>query len=233
MESDKPFIHLDQVKKEYRPGKILVPALRGISLSLERGRFAALMGPSGSGKTTLLNLMGLLDEPDTGEVILDGQTMIGKKDRELSRIRRKQIGFIFQMFNLIPICTVFENIEYPLLNSEVPVKYRKKAVIKRIEEVELSGLENRFPSELSGGQQQRVAIARALVHSPSLIIADEPTANLDSKTGAVIIDLLHRLSRDYNTTVVLATHDPEILKRTERVIQIHDGLLTGGMEAGV
>ena len=231
MESRKPFIHLDRVTKEYRLGKISVPALRGISLSLEKGCFAALMGPSGSGKTTLLNLIGLLDEPDTGEVFLNGQNMIGKKDRELSLIRRKQIGFIFQMFNLIPICTVFENIEYPLLNSEEPVGRRKKAVIKRIKEVELTGLENRFPSELSGGQQQRVAIARALVHSPSLIIADEPTANLDSKTGGMIIDLLHRLSRDYNTTVVLATHDPEILKRTEMTVQMHDGLITG-KEAG-
>lgn len=231
MENNRALISLRNIDKAYHLGKTTVPALRNVSLSLQRGEFSALMGPSGSGKSTLLNMIGFLDTPDRGRILLGGTDMIGRRDRELALIRRKQIGFIFQFFNLIPICNVFDNIEYPLLGSDISIAMRKAAVLKKLDEVELKGLEKRFPNELSGGQRQRVAIARALVHSPSFLIADEPTANLDSKTGALIIDLIHRLCREHDTTVIMATHDPEIIKRTDRVIHLHDGCITDKQEA--
>jgi len=217
------FIRFDSVQKNYQLGKVTVPALRGVSFRIDQGDFVTIIGPSGSGKSTLLNLLGLIDAPNAGDVYLFGEKVDFNRERYLTKLRKQYIGFIFQSFNLIPILNIKENIGYALHNSSLTLKERDRKILQLIEMVGLSGLEKRFPNELSGGQRQRVAIARALIHSPQIVLADEPTANLDSETGGLIVELLHRMNQEAKVTFALATHDQAIISRSDHLLKIHDG----------
>ena len=214
-------INLKDVKKTYLLGKKKVEALRGIDLQIEKGEFVAVKGPSGSGKTTLLNLLGALDIPDEGEIIFEGEDISKLERKKRLAFRARNLGFVFQDYNLIPELNVYENVEIPLLITNV--RKRKEKIIKVIEEVGLLDHIDHRPAELSGGQRQRVSIARALVKNPPLILADEPTANLDSKTGLKIVELMQRLNKMHNITFVIATHDTSILEKIDRVVNIMDG----------
>jgi putative ABC transport system ATP-binding protein len=218
-------IELRAVRKEYELGKTKVEALRGVSLRIEKGEFMALVGPSGSGKTTLLNIAGLLDRATGGEVLLDGSGVGGLSSKALADMRGSKIGFIFQGFNLVPVFSVYENIEISLVLARAEGGRRdwKKRITRAIDEVGLSDLATHKPAELSGGQRQRVAIARALVKRPQIILADEPTANLDSKTAFSIIELMRALNDEEGTTFVFSTHDDRVLKYARRVVRIEDG----------
>ena len=212
------------VSKTYRLGKVTVTALDGVSLAVKAGEFLAVAGPSGSGKTTLLNLIGCLDTPTSGEVVIDGEAIGGLSAGRRADLRARKLGFVFQTFNLIPVLTAWENVEYPLLlqRGRGDVAGRVRAAL---EHVGLADRARHRPPELSGGQQQRVAIARALVTEPALVLADEPTANLDSRTGHEIIELMRRLNRERGTTFVFSTHDPRIVNVADRVLEISDGRL--------
>jgi len=216
-------VELKEVKKAYRTGPIEVPALRGISLRVAPGEFLAIAGPSGSGKTTLLNIIGGLDRADTGEVLVERKNLQLLSSGELARLRLQRLGFVFQAYNLLPVLTALENAEFTLLLQGVPVKQRKERVQKLFAEIGLAGLEHRRPGELSGGQQQRVAVARAMVTEPALILADEPTANLDSVTATALLEVMEQLNRVHNTTFVYSTHDPQVMERARRLIRLHDG----------
>ena len=216
-------VELNDVKKTYRTGPIEVPALRGINLQVAFGEFLAIAGPSGCGKTTLLNIIGGLDRADTGEVLVDGKNLQLLSSGELARLRLERLGFVFQAYNLLPILTALENAEFTLLLQGVPAQQRKVRVEKLFEEIGLAGLENRRPGELSGGQQQRVAVARAMVSEPALILADEPTANLDSVTATALLEVMEQLNRAHGTTFVYATHDPQVMERAHRLIRLRDG----------
>jgi putative ABC transport system ATP-binding protein len=218
------FVRLDHVHKTYRLGEALVPALRGATLDLRRGEFTALVGPSGSGKSTLLNMVGCIDEPDRGAVLVEGRDVAHLSDDERSRLRNEKIGFIFQSFNLVPVLDVYENVELPLLiNRRIPASERRDRVVQAIRDVELEGFVRHAPDKLSGGQRQRVAIARALVTSPLLVLADEPTANLDSGTTHRIIELLQALNGQRGVTFFFSTHDEKLIDRVARVVHIVDG----------
>lgn len=219
----EPIVKVEQAVREYGSGGAVARALRGVDLTLEPGEFTVMAGPSGSGKSTLLNLIGGLDKPTGGRVIIDGQELNTMSKAQLSRLRRDKIGFIFQNFNLIPVMTAFENAEYVLMLQGVDQAQRKEQIYKLLAEVGLEGLENRFPRELSGGQQQRVAIARAVASAPSLVLADEPTANVDSKTGAAILELMAGLNREKGVTFFLATHDRAVMRQARRLIRLRDG----------
>ena len=216
-------LSLVNLNKDYEDGKIVVHALKDINLEVEKGEFTAIAGPSGSGKSTLLNLIGCLDEPSSGKVFISGIDTSTYSKKELANIRRERIGFVFQSFNLIPILTAFENVAFPLslLGQNGDLIERKVKSI--LGDVGLDGLENRYPRELSGGQQQRVAIARSLVKEPSIILADEPTANLDSATGADILNLMKELNEQKEATFIFSTHDPAVIDRAKRVVRLHDG----------
>ena len=217
-------IKLNEVKKIYMLDKTEVHALRGVNIEIENGEFVCIAGPSGSGKTTILNLIGCIDIPTSGDVFIDEQRVNDLKDKELTNIRLNKIGFIFQSFNLIPVLNVFENIEFPLLLKGRYSKIeRERIVMKFIEEVGLKDRIKNKPAELSGGQRQRVAIARALVTNPKIVLADEPTANLDSETGQKIIDLMKEINKIEKTTFVFSIHDPDIMAHANRIIKIHDG----------
>lgn len=216
-------IQLKSVSKEYQLGRTTVHALRNASLEVTQGEFVALVGPSGSGKSTLLQLMGALDQPSSGEVWVDDQVVNRLDDRELARIRLERIGFIFQSFNLIPVLSVFGNVELPLMLKKLPKQERREKVYAMLERVGLADRAQHKTEELSGGQRQRVAIARALVTGPSIILSDEPTANLDSKTGEEILDLMQRLNAQDRVTLLFATHDQHIVSRVKRVVSILDG----------
>ena len=216
-------VSIQKVLKNYYLGKTVVNALRGIDLEAEKGQFICIAGPSGSGKTTLLNLIGCLDKPTSGKVFLDGDDVERLSDNQLSRLRAERIGFIFQSFNLIPVLSAFENIEYPLLLKGIPRGSRKKKVLAMLEEVELADFARHRPNQLSGGQRQRVAIARALVTAPEIILADEPTANLDSKTGKAIVDLMRKINEEMKTTFIFSTHDVMVMKYAHRLIRLQDG----------
>ena len=216
-------VELKDVKKTYRTGPIEVPALRGISLRVAPGEFLAIAGPSGSGKTTLLNIIGGLDRADAGEVFVEGKNLQLLSPGELARLRLQRLGFVFQAYNLLPVLTALENAEFTLLLQGVPVERRKERVQKLFAEIGLAGLEHRRPGELSGGQQQRVAVARAMVTEPALILADEPTANLDSVTATALLEVMEQLNRAHGTTFVYATHDPQVMERARRLIRLHDG----------
>ncbi len=218
-------IELKNIVKNYNIGQKKVTALKSISLSIQQGEFVCVAGPSGSGKTTLLNIMGCLDTADSGDVVLDGILIENMSKRALARIRLEKIGFIFQSFNLIPVLSVYENIEYPLLLMGIKKSERKELVTELIKAVGLEGLEKRRPPELSGGQQQRVAVARALVTRPLLVLADEPTANLDHQTGRQLIELFHQQNTSRGITFVFSSHDPEIIERADRVIRLRDGMI--------
>jgi putative ABC transport system ATP-binding protein len=214
---------LHRVSKYYGQGKALTPALREISLTLQAGEFTAMAGPSGSGKTTLLNIIGGLDRPSEGQVVIEGQEINQLSDTDLSHLRRDRLGFVFQTYNLIPVLTALENTEYVLMLQGLPPAECQRRARQVLKEVGLGGLEQRFPRELSGGQQQRVAIARAIASEPGLVLADEPTANLDSQTGAALLDLMRRLNEEKGVTFLFSTHDPEVMKRARRLIQLRDG----------
>ena len=225
-------VEMSQVTKEYPLGKLTVKALHGIDLTVKSGEFAVIAGPSGSGKTTCLNLIGCVDTPTTGTVQIAGRVTTSLSDGQLTELRLNKIGFIFQSFNLINVLDVFQNVEFPLLlQGTLSAAERKKRVDEMVEKVGLTKQVRQRPNELSGGQRQRVAIARALVTRPALILADEPTANLDSATGTQIIDLMHDLNRREGTTFIFSTHDPKVMNRAERIIRVADGRIVQGEAA--
>jgi ABC-type lipoprotein export system ATPase subunit len=216
-----PILLLQEVSKDYLTDGQRVHALNGVSLSVERGEFVALVGRSGCGKSTLLNLAGAMDFPTLGNVLLDGVSTSSLKDSGLTQLRRERIGFIFQSFQLLHTLTVFENVELPLLLSGKSSP--REAARERLAWVELEGLGDRYPHQLSGGQMQRVAIARALIHSPSILLADEPTGNLDTTTGSLILELLRRLAREQNTATIMATHSLEATSLANTLVRLRDG----------
>jgi putative ABC transport system ATP-binding protein len=216
-------IHLDNIEKVYRTDKIETVALSNVNLNVKGGEFISIMGPSGSGKSTLLNVIGLLDVPTGGKVYLGGKQITSYSDRALARIRNEEIGFIFQTFHLISDLSVLDNVEIPLLYRSMSNSERRKRALKALERVGLASRVHHFPSQLSGGQQQRVAIARAIVGNPKILLADEPTGNLDSQMGDEIMDILLSLSQEENTTVVMVTHDPRQAEKTERIVRLFDG----------
>jgi putative ABC transport system ATP-binding protein len=217
-------LDLNNIRKEYLKGDKKVEALRGVTISIEKGEFLSIVGPSGSGKSTLLNIIGCLDTPSSGSVLYNGRELGGLREQQLSDYRRDNIAFIFQSYNLIPVLTVRENVELPLV---IERKYSKADMAKKalavIEAVGLSGMADRLPRELSGGQEQRVAIARALVKDPLVVLADEPTANLDSKTAEDIISIMERMNAEQQTTFVFSTHDARMEHHAKRVIVLKDG----------
>jgi len=218
-------VRTERLTKTYKDRKVPVEALSGIDLTVEAGEFLAIVGPSGSGKTTLLNLIGGLDRPTDGEIYLQGSAITGLARSEMANLRLNRIGFVFQDYNLIPVLTAVENVEYVMLLQGVDKRERREQAMGILKEVGLSGLEARRPYELSGGQQQRVAVARAISTDPALVLADEPTANLDSATGASLLDLMRRLNEEKGLTFVLSTHDPLVIERANRVVRMRDGML--------
>ena len=220
-------IDMRKITKVYSTGKIELEALGGIDLVVGENEFVSIMGPSGSGKSTLMNLMGCLDTPTSGEYLLEGQKVENLSPNELAEIRNKKVGFVFQNFNLLPYATAFENVEVPLIFGGVPSKKRKKRALELLERVGLKDWADHKPTELSGGEMQRVAIARALVNQPRLILADEPTGNLDSASGGEIINLFEELGKQGHTIIVI-THDTEISTRTQRIIKLRDGMIVDG-----
>lgn len=218
-------IEIKNVRKEYKMGKEIVVALNGISLNIDDGEFLAIVGPSGSGKSTLMHIVGGLDRPTEGEVLFDGKNISKYKDKEMSRFRNSSIGFVFQAFNLENTQTALENVMMPLIFSGMGKAERKKRAMEALEKVELAHLAKHKPNEMSGGQRQRVSIARAIVNDPKIIFADEPTGNLDSKTGKNIMDLFYSLN-DKGYTIIMVTHNPEEAEKAKRVVQIKDGNIT-------
>lgn len=220
-----PLVRLEDVHKSYDSGKAKVAALRGVDLQLADGDFAALAGPSGSGKTTLLNLIGCIDQADRGRIVLDGQDLTRTPLYKLASVRGRKLGFIFQAFNLLPVLTAFENVEYPLLFSGLDKEERHSRVRQWLGTVGLQAKTRQRPDQLSGGERQRVAIARAMVTRPKLVLADEPTANLDSHTATEILDVLKQLNQETGTTFLFSTHDARVVQRAHRVISLEDGLI--------
>lgn len=218
-------VRLREVAKAYRSGALEVPALRGISLEIPSHRFSVVIGASGSGKTTLLNLIGCIDTPSSGAVEVCGENIAALSDEALSDFRARNIAFIFQNFSLVPVFSAYENVEYPLLLVGVPAEERRRRTSAMLEAVGLAAQARQRPNELSGGQRQRVAIARALVKEPQLVLADEPTANLDSATGAGIIELMRRVQVQSRTTFIFATHDPQLMSHADETFVIRDGAL--------
>lgn len=219
----QPVVELTNLTKTYQQGSNTIRALDGITMTIAPGEFVAIVGSSGSGKSTLLNLIGGLDRPTSGDLTLAGKRMARMKEEELTEFRRSDLGFVFQSFNLIPMLNAWENVAFPLILRKVPAKEAKERALEMLEVVGLSQHAHHRPDELSGGQQQRVAIARALVGKPNLVLADEPTANLDSTTGAEIVALMRRLNEEQGTTFVFATHDPKVMGMAHRVVSLQDG----------
>jgi len=211
------------VKRTFTVGDVKVRALRGVDLQIAPGEFVAVAGPSGSGKTTLFNLIGGLDEPTAGEVFVGGQSLAGMNRKQLSKLRLDKIGFVFQAYNLIPVLTAFENVEYPLILRKVPAAQRKQKVEELLKAVGLGEMMHRRPVQMSGGQQQRVAIARSLVCDPVVVLADEPTANVDSETGEALLTLMTRLNQEKKLTFLFSTHDPMVMRAARRLIRLKDG----------
>lgn len=218
-------IQIENVKRVYQVGETEVHALRGISCSIKKGGIVAIMGPSGSGKSTLMNIIGCLDNPSSGKYLLEGEEVSTFDKNKLALVRNKRIGFIFQSFNLLARTTALENTELPLVYSDVPRKKAKDMAMKALAQVGLEGRELHKTNQISGGEMQRVAIARALVNNPSLLLADEPTGNLDTKTGIEIMDIFKKLNQEQNITIILVTHDPEVAVISHRRIYIRDGLI--------
>jgi putative ABC transport system ATP-binding protein len=221
-----PIVRLQQVTRDYGKDGVVTHALGSIDLVIEAGEFTAVVGPSGSGKSTLLNIIGGLDRPTSGTVDVDGRRLDQLSDAELGKLRRDRIGFIFQNYNLLPVLTALENAEYVLMLQGVAEADRRTRVLAMLKEVGLERLERRFPRELSGGQQQRVAIARAIVAQPALVLADEPTANVDSKNAQALLDLMLRINGEKGVTFLFSTHDPSVMARARRLLTLKDGMLT-------
>lgn len=222
-------LKLTEVTKDYQLGHNTIQALKGVNLEVERGEFTVVVGPSGSGKTTLLNIIGCLDQPTSGQYLIEGEPVSHRDFDDLAELRNHKIGFIFQNFNLIPILSCYENVEFPLLINPRPIspKERKERVMTLLKDVGLDEHAGHRPDELSGGQRQRVAIARALVTQPALVLADEPTANLDTKTALSIIELMLRLNEELSITFLFSTHDDRILGKARRILKITDGRIDG------
>lgn len=223
----EPVIAVENISKVYRMGEVEVHALRGVSLLVQEGEILAIMGPSGSGKSTMLNVIGCLDRPTGGQYFLAGVDVSRLDDNQLAHIRNRRIGFVFQTFNLLPRTTALQNVELPLIYAGISRGERRKRAQAALEAVGLGDRLNHRPNELSGGERQRVAIARALVTEPTIILADEPTGNLDSKSGAEVMAILQQLNRERGITVVFVTHDPEIAAHTRRIVRLHDGQVVG------
>jgi putative ABC transport system ATP-binding protein len=221
-------VELQDVRKVYPLGKVEVEAVKGVSFSIEKGDFISIAGPSGSGKTTILNMLGCVDRPTSGTVLIDGKPIKDLSDKQLTTLRHETLGFIFQSFNLIPVLSVYENIEFPLLLGKTGPKGKERSewIDYLIREVGLEQWRTHKPNELSGGQRQRVAIARALVTKPQIVLADEPTANLDSATGEQILDLMKKINREMETTFIFSTHDARIVNIADHVIRLRDGLVS-------
>jgi len=220
---NRTVIQVEDLTKVYRFGEVEVHALRGVSLKIQRSEFLAIMGPSGSGKSTFMNILGFLDQPTQGEYLLEGMSGARLSRDELAEIRNRKIGFVFQGFNLLPRTSALENVELPMVYARTSRIQRKDRAQKALSEVGLAGREHHHPSQLSGGEQQRVAIARALVNQPSIILADEPTGNLDSKTSVEIMGIFQRLNRDLGITIIMITHEPDIAFYAKRNIHFRDG----------
>ncbi|AOJ72575.1 MULTISPECIES: ABC transporter ATP-binding protein [Burkholderia] len=218
-----PIVRVENVSKTYLLDSVKVTGLAGVSIDIDANRFTVLSGPSGSGKTTLLNMIGCIDRPDAGRVSVAGQDTATLSDDALSDFRARQVGHVFQSFNLLPVLSAYENVEYPLLMARTPARERAERVAYLLDAVGLSGKGAHRPSQLSGGQRQRVAIARALAAGPSLVLADEPTANLDSVTGQAIIALMHKMQRESGVSFIVSSHDPQVLDAADDVVQIRDG----------
>jgi len=218
-------LKVEGVSKTYRAGKMTTPALRGVNLEVGEGEFTAVVGPSGSGKTTLINMIGGLDIPDEGRIFLKQREITGLRQRELSGIRLRQIGFVFQAYNLIPVLTAQENVEYVMLLQGIPLRERRERSRAVLEEVGLGDLLQKRPNEMSGGQQQRVAVARAIVAQPDIVLADEPTANLDSHISGQLLDLMRELNEKGRITFIFSTHDPVVIRRARRVVHLVDGVI--------
>ncbi|MCG8553052.1 MAG: ABC transporter ATP-binding protein [Desulfobacterales bacterium] len=223
-------VEIKDIGKTYRQGKVLVHALDGITLSIKTGEFTALSGPSGSGKTTLLNLIGGLDTPSRGTIILDNDPITDLSQSQLADIRLNKIGFVFQAYNIIPVLSARENVEYVMLMQGVPAKKRTERAKAVLDDVGLSGMHDRRPAELSGGQQQRVAVARAIVSNPAIVLADEPTANLDSHTGQGLLEMMARMNEQRNVTFIFSTHDPMVMGFSRRIIRLKDGKVTDDLQ---
>jgi putative ABC transport system ATP-binding protein len=218
-------IKTNNLEKIYQDNGIPVHALKGIDLTINQGEFTVIAGPSGSGKTTLLNLLGALDKPTKGKVLFENEDIITKTKNQLASLRLHKIGFIFQAYNLIPVLNAYENIEMTMILSGIPEKERKERAYKVMEELDIKDLAHKRPNLMSGGQQQRVAVARAIVNNPSIVLADEPTANLDSKTGGILLNLMQKMNKDKNITFVFSSHDKNVMDRAKRLLIMKDGLI--------
>jgi len=224
MDSQSPVIHAENLTKIYQMGDVQVHALGGVSFEINRGEVVAIVGPSGSGKSTLMNIIGCLDHPTSGEYYLDGERVSLLRDDQLATIRNQKVGFVFQSFNLLPRASALANVELPMVYAGI-TRGRRELARQALESVGLGERMNHHPSELSGGQQQRVAIARALVNNPAIILADEPTGNLDSKSGVEIMNLLLNINRERGATLILVTHAPDVAEKAQRIIRVRDGML--------
>ncbi len=220
-------IQVQNVIRNYKAGETVVKALKGVSLDIGDGEFLSIAGPSGSGKTTLLNLIGCIDAFDGGEITIGGQPVSGMDKKAKTEFRRNNLGFIFQTYNLIPVLSAYENVSFVLSILNIPEKEIEERTMRILKEVGLEGMEHRRPDRLSGGQQQRIAIARALVKNPKIVLADEPTANLDSKTGEEILKLMKEMNRKYHTTFIFSTHDSMVMEYAKRLVLLHDGQIVG------
>jgi putative ABC transport system ATP-binding protein len=223
--SNSSVVRLERVTRTYQAGAVSIPAIRDVSLEIAPRLFSVIIGPSGSGKTTLLNMIGCIDMPDSGRIEVSGEDVLDLSDNALSDFRARHIGYVFQAFNLIPVLSAFENIEYPLLLLGIPAAERRRRTLAMLAAVGLEMQANQRPNELSGGQKQRVAIARALVKEPALVLADEPTANLDSVTGAAIIGLMRQMQESFHTSFIFSTHDERLMKEADQTFSIRDGML--------
>ncbi len=226
MASNGVLISIEKVSKSYKRDTILIPVLDGIDLAIMKGEFLALMGPSGSGKTTLLNLIAGIDRPSSGKVVVEGENIVSLSEANLTRWRSRHVGFIFQLYNLIPVLTAYENVELPLLLTKLSKKERREHVMTALTLVGLADRVGHYPRQLSGGQEQRVAIARAVVSDPTLLVADEPTGDLDAKSAHEILDLLAKLNTDLHKTIVMVTHDPKAAERSHKIMHLDKGVLT-------
>ncbi len=232
VENQQPIVSVEEVSKEYRRDEFVIPVLTGMSLQLEQGDYVSLMGPSGSGKSTLLNLIAGLDKPTSGRVFVCGQDLGKTSQSELAKWRSRHIGFIFQLYNLIPVLTAYENVELPLTLTHLNRRQRRDQVHAAMEVVGLSDRMDHYPRQLSGGQEQRVSIARAIATDPTLIVADEPTGDLDAKSGGEILDLMTRLNEEFQKTIIMVTHDQKAAQRARRKLQLDKGVLVADTAEG-